>query len=106
MSTIVITVYIPLSADAMACEVISSTTAKLQTEHLDAFMVITGDFNHATLDKTLDNFFQYVNCPTRDNKTLDLKYAYTRDTYTAIALPPLGRSDHNLVLLIPESPPG
>lgn len=36
----------PLSADAVvACEVISSTTAKWQAEHPDAFMVISGDFN-------------------------------------------------------------
>ncbi|KAI3368493.1 hypothetical protein L3Q82_025503, partial [Scortum barcoo] len=43
MSTIVIAVYIPPSADAaVACEVISSTAAKLQTDHPDAFMVITG----------------------------------------------------------------
>ncbi|KAK0145657.1 hypothetical protein N1851_015438 [Merluccius polli] len=49
-STITIAVYIPPSADAaVACEVISSATAKLQTEHPDAFMVITGDFNHASL---------------------------------------------------------
>ena len=48
MSTIVIAVYIPPSADAaVACEVISSAAAaKLQTEHPDAFMVITDDFNH------------------------------------------------------------
>ncbi|XP_036944052.1 uncharacterized protein LOC119013532 [Acanthopagrus latus] len=39
MSTIVIAVYIPPSADAaLACEVISSTAAKLQTDHPDAFM--------------------------------------------------------------------
>lgn len=60
-STIVIAVYIPPSADAvMACDVISSTAARLQTEHPDAFMVITGDFNHASLDKNLNNFHQYV----------------------------------------------
>jgi len=75
-STIVIAVYIPLSADAVvACEVISSAAAKLQTEQPDAFMIITGDFNHALLDKTLNNFHKYVDCPTRENKTLDLLYA-------------------------------
>ncbi|KAI3352710.1 hypothetical protein L3Q82_020187, partial [Scortum barcoo] len=88
MSTIVITVYIPPSADAaVACEVISSTTAKLQTDHPDAFMVITGDFNHGSLDKTLNNFHQYVDCPTRDNKTLDLLYANAMDAYDATAPP-------------------
>ncbi|KAI3353878.1 hypothetical protein L3Q82_005088 [Scortum barcoo] len=89
MSTVVIAVYIPPSADAaVACEVISSTTAKLQTDHPDAFMVITGDFNHGSLDKTLNNFHQYVDCPTRDNKTLDLLYANAMDAYDATAPPP------------------
>ena len=51
-STIIIAVYIPPSADAAAaCEVISSTAAKLLTQHPDAFMVITGDFNHASLEQ-------------------------------------------------------
>lgn len=36
--TKVIAIYIPLSADTgVACEIISSTTAGLQTEFLDAF---------------------------------------------------------------------
>lgn len=48
---------------------------------------------------------QYVDCPTRDNKTLDLLYANATDAYDAIALPPLGRSDHNLVRLTPKHVP-
>ena len=102
-ATIVIAVYIPPSADAaVACEVISSAAAKLQTEHPDAFMVITGDFNHASLDETLNNFHQYVDCPTRDNKTLDLLYVNAMDAYDSTALPPLSRSDHNLVMMTPR----
>lgn len=105
-SAIVIAVYIPPSADAaVACEVISSTAAKLLTEHPDAFMVITGDFNHASLDKTLNNFHQYIDCPTRENKTLDLLYANATEAYYATALPPLGRSDHNLVRMNPRYVP-
>ena len=104
-STITIAVYIPPSADAeVACEVISSATAKLQTEHLDAFMVITGDFNHASLNIS-NNFHQYVDCPTRDHKTLDLLYANAMDAYDATALPPLGKSDHNLVMMTPKYVP-
>ncbi|KAK0135139.1 putative RNA-directed DNA polymerase from transposon X-element [Merluccius polli] len=103
---IVITVYIPPSADAMAaCEAISSAAAKLQTEHPDAFMVITGDFNHAASNNILNNFHQYVDCPTRDNKTLNLLYANAGEAYIATALPPLGRSDHNLVMFTPKYVP-
>ena len=100
--TIVISVYIPPSADAA---VISSVAAKLQTEHPDTFMAITGDFNHASLNKTLNNFHQYVDCPTRDNKMLDLLYANAMDAHDTTALPPLGRSEHNLVMMTPKYVP-
>lgn len=42
----------------------------------------------------------FVKCITRDNRTLDLFFTTVRDAYTSTALPPLDRSDHNLVLLI------
>ena len=51
-------------------------------------MAITGDFNHASVDKTLNNFPQYVDCPTRDNKTLDLLYANAMDACDTTALLP------------------
>lgn len=62
---IVICVYIPPRADAAAaCKRIQVVTAKLQTRHPEEFMVISGDFNHATLDSTLAAFCQVVDCPT------------------------------------------
>ena len=36
---------------------------------------------------------------------MDLLYSNTKDAYSASALPPLGRSDHNLVLLTPQYVP-
>ncbi|TWW66964.1 hypothetical protein D4764_02G0000050 [Takifugu flavidus] len=65
----------------------------------------TGDFNHASLKSTLPTFHQYVQCSTRDRKTLDLLYANVTNAYTSTALPPLGKSDHNLVLLSPSYTP-
>lgn len=47
------------------------------------------------------SFHQFVTCTTRKNKTLDLLYANLKDAYSSTALPPLGRSDHNLALLSP-----
>ncbi|KAI4894024.1 hypothetical protein NFI96_002878 [Prochilodus magdalenae] len=96
---------IALRADVqVACDIIHSIAA-LQTKHPDAFYVISGDFNHATLDSTLSAFFQFVDCPTRKNRTTDLLYAKVRDAYRATPLPPLGKSDHNLVLLQPQYKP-
>ncbi|KAK5862920.1 hypothetical protein PBY51_018268 [Eleginops maclovinus] len=86
---VVVVVNIPPSADAeVAGDIIHSTVAKLQTIHPNAFITIPGDFNHAKLDKTLPTFTQYVKCPTRDNNTLDLLYANTKNAYCATALPP------------------
>ena len=53
----------------------------------------------------MPTFTQYVTCHTRDNKILDLLYANTKDAYKSSPLPPLGRSDHNLVYLQPVYKP-
>ncbi|KAI4904813.1 hypothetical protein NFI96_000061 [Prochilodus magdalenae] len=81
------------------------TIARLQTQHPDAFIAISADFNHITLDSVLTAFHQYVDCPTRKNRTINLLYANVKDAYTATPLPPLGKSDHNLVYLQPQYKP-
>ena len=73
----------------------------LQTRHPDTFIVISGDFNHIILAATLPTFKQFVDCHTRENKKLDLLYANVKEAYTSTALPPLGRSDQNLIHLQP-----
>ncbi|KAI4887226.1 hypothetical protein NFI96_028269, partial [Prochilodus magdalenae] len=45
----------------------------------------------------------FVKCSTRENRTLHL-YANVKAAYSK-ALPPLGRSDHNLVVLTPQYKP-
>ncbi len=103
---VIVTVYVPPSANpTSACDVIHSAIARLQTQHPSAFIAISGDFNHVTMVKTLPNFTQYVNCPTREERTLDLLYANVKDAYSSSPLPPLGRSDHNLVHLSPSYVP-
>ncbi|TWW68204.1 hypothetical protein D4764_19G0000020 [Takifugu flavidus] len=105
-NVIAITVYIPPTGKAdSACDVIHSVTADLQTKQPGAFILITGDFNHASLKSTHPTFHQYVQCSMRDSKTLDLLYANITNPYTSTALPPLGKSDHNLVLLSPSYTP-
>ncbi|KAI3371934.1 hypothetical protein L3Q82_006809 [Scortum barcoo] len=98
----VVVVYIPPSANAdAACDVLLSAVSRLQTQHPDALLLISGDFNHASPSSSLPKFTQYVTCHTRDNKTLDLFYANTKEAYHSLPLPPLGRADHNLVHLLP-----
>uniref|UniRef100_A0A3B1JI52 Reverse transcriptase domain-containing protein n=1 Tax=Astyanax mexicanus TaxID=7994 RepID=A0A3B1JI52_ASTMX len=103
---IVVCVYIPPRADAeTACDVIHATIARLQTQHPEAFLAISGDFNNVTLDSVLPAFHQYVKCPTRKNRTIDLLYSNLKDAYSATPLPPLGKSDHNLIYLQPQYKP-
>lgn len=84
-------VYVPPSADAAAaCERLHSAVTQVQTRHPRALLLISGDFNHASLSATLPTFTQYVQCHTRGDKTLDLLYANIKDAYTAAPLPPLG----------------
>ncbi|KAK0134267.1 hypothetical protein N1851_030177 [Merluccius polli] len=85
-------VYIhPKANSNNACEIISQVTQSLQ---------ILGDMNNCSLSKTLRDFHQYVTCPTRQNKTLDLCYCSVKNAFKSIPLPPLGSSDHNCVHLI------
>ncbi|KAI3361741.1 hypothetical protein L3Q82_001954 [Scortum barcoo] len=105
---IVVVVYIHPArrrGGSVQCDVIHSAVAKLQTQHPEALVLISGDFNHATLDNTLAAFHQYVDCNTRGKRTLDLMYANVKDAYRATPLPALGKADHNLVLLKPHYTP-
>ena len=64
-----------------------------------------GDFNNCKLSKSL-NLYQYVTCPTRKNKTLDMCYGSIKEAYKASPLPPLGSSDHRAIHLTPVYRPG
>lgn len=97
---IVTVVYIPPSANGKrATETIARVTHKLQSSSPDALFIITGDFNHCSLSTALLSFRQMVKCPTRGKKTIDLFYTNIKVSFISSALPPLGQSDHNLVLL-------
>ncbi|XP_070406311.1 leucine-rich repeat- and IQ domain-containing protein 1 isoform X2 [Nothobranchius furzeri] len=97
---IVTVVYIPPSANGKrAIETVSKVTHKLQSSSLDALFIITGDFNHCSLSSTLPSFRQMVKCPMRGKRIIDLFYTNIKDGFYSSALPPLGNSDHNLVLL-------
>ena len=70
--TVIIIVNIPpRAALTTTCDVIHDAVARIQTQHPEAFIGITGDFNHVSLSSCLTGFVQYVDCPTRGEKTLD-----------------------------------
>ncbi|KAK0153060.1 hypothetical protein N1851_005270 [Merluccius polli] len=99
-NVIVMVAYIAPSANAkLATDTIARATHDLLSHTPDALVIINGDFNHCSLSSFMPSFKQFVTCPTRSDRTIDLFYANVRDSYYSTALPPLGRSDHNLVLL-------
>ena len=66
-------------------------------------LLVAGDFNAGKLKSVLPHFYQHVKCATRGekNKTLDHLYSSHRDTYKAFPHPPIGKSYHHFILLIP-----
>lgn len=91
-------------ADAV-CEVLHTVVNRLQTQHPQALLLISGDSSRVCPSANLPTFTQYVMCHPRDSNILDLFYANTSEAYTSLYLPLLGRSVHNLVHLLPVYKP-
>ena len=99
-------VYIHPKANATVAEGILYDCLQDQaSDHPDAVRLIMGDFNHCNLKSTCPHLEQYVTCPTRQRKTLDLCYGNVKKAYKSTPLPSLGESDHNNVLLTPSYKP-
>jgi len=90
---ILVAVYIsPCTVTKTVCDIISSFIVRLQTQHPKTFMVISGEFKPISLSAIFQHF---VN--PREDKKLDLFYANVSNVHISSALPPLGKSDHNLI---------
>ena len=99
---ILVCIYIPPSANAQtANRTLADIVSGLESKYPNGLIVILGDFNHCNLKKVLPKFFQQVSCPTREDKTIDLCYCKIKGAYRSFSRAPLGRSDHNVVQLIP-----
>ena len=90
---------------ARAGKAIAAGVRDLQLISADAPCFIVGDFNHCDLHKALPSFRQFVTCPTRVNNTIDLCYGNIPRAYKSVSLPPVGKSDHNSIHLIPAYRP-
>ena len=95
-------VYIhPKANNIIASNTVSDVVQGLQNISPEAPNFILGDFNHVSLKKSLPNFYQYITCPTRHYKTLDLCYGNIKGAYKSVPLSALGSADHNCVQLLP-----
>ena len=95
----------PTASGARAASKITDTVHSLHMISPDAPNFIPGGFDSCTLRTNLLTFKQYLKCPTRLSRTLDLYYGNIPDAYKFVALLPLGTSDHNTIYLIPAYRP-
>lgn len=100
-SVIVSIVYIPPQVDIGVFELHEALTS-YQTLHRDAVLIVVGDFNCANLKRTVPNFHQHIICPTRGDRTLDHCYTQLMERYKSQSRPPLGKSDHSAIFLMPK----
>ena len=84
---------------------ISSNVGIFMQSHPDALVLVTGDFNFrstrfsAKFIQRSTGLFQIVDVPTRDNATLDWFLTTCNNLFKSVQLPPLGSSDHNMILV-------
>ncbi|XP_071947529.1 uncharacterized protein [Antedon mediterranea] len=74
----------------------------LESESTDALKLVLGDFNHFMLKRALPHWHQYVKVPTRKDSILDECYGNIPNAYLAKAKNGIGKSDHNLIQLLPK----
>ena len=74
---------------------------QLDSVSCSAPKLIIGYFNGFSLKTYLPTYKQYVTCATRNDKTIDICYCNIKKSCKSAPKPPLGRSDHNFVQLLP-----
>ena len=74
--------------------------SKQENAHPEAALLVERDFNAGKLKSVLPHFYQHVKCATRGKTFLDNLYSTHRDVYKVLPHPPVGKSDHNSILLI------
>ena len=95
-------VYIHPAADVkLASEEVSRIIHRLSSLSPDSPSFVLGDFNKCRLNHGLPHSKQYVTCPTYKDKIIDLCYGNIPGAFISRPLYGLGRSDHNMVHLVP-----
>ncbi|KAG5284759.1 hypothetical protein AALO_G00030160 [Alosa alosa] len=95
-------VYIPPQAntDAAVSE-LQEVLNRQQHTHLEAALIVAGDFNQVHLNRSMPEFIQHIHFPTRGDNTLDHCYTQFKNSYKEKSLPAFGKSDHAAVFLLP-----
>jgi hypothetical protein len=97
----VILAYVPGPNKALAADQIAECYNRALSRASDQPVFLLGDFSTCDVSRHLPHLHQYVTHPTRKSKILDKCYLNIRDAYVDRVAPPLARSDHNVVHLLP-----
>ncbi|KAK0137856.1 hypothetical protein N1851_025938 [Merluccius polli] len=102
-SIILICIYIPPEANAnTTIAELANYVSSVENSHPDTAIIVLGDFNQTNLSSELPGYHQQVTCPSRGINTLDHCYTTIQEAYRSFPRAPLGRSDHAMLLLIPQ----
>ncbi|XP_047657966.1 uncharacterized protein LOC113651947 isoform X2 [Tachysurus fulvidraco] len=101
-AVIITAVYIPPQANTdQALKELYRNISEQETAHPDAAFIVTGDFNKANFRTIAPKYLQHITINTRGDRILDPCYSPFRDAYKSLPRPPLGKSDHSSILLLP-----
>lgn len=98
----VILVYVPGPDFTLAAEHIADSYNRAVSQTGEQPVFLLGDFNRCHITTHLPNLEHYVTSPTRMQNILDLCYGNIPGAFISKPRPPLGRSDHNVILLLPK----
>ncbi len=87
---------------SLAAEGIVASYKMALRNSADNPVFLLGDFNNCEISAVLPNLEQYITCPTRLNKTLDKCFGNVDCAHVSRLHPQLGRSDHNVIHLLPK----
>ena len=92
------------SATTSTVYTISSHVTQMERKYPDACIQVMGDFNQLPLK--LNNYYQVIKKPTRNNRILDKCFTRVKNGYSQChQLAKLGKSDHYVMHLIPTYTP-
>lgn len=95
-------VYIHPRADtSVALSELSEIVHNFENSHVNAVVIVAGDFNKCNFKTAFPNYYQHVKHPTRGAHILDHCYSNVKSAYQSSLRPAFGKSDHSSVLLLP-----
>ena len=83
-------VYVPGPDFTLAADRIAENYNKVVSRSPDQLLFVLGDFNRCDISYQLPTLHQYVSCPTRMDKMLDMCFGNIHDVYVSKCRLPLG----------------